>query len=48
MDLRRISLTRLVSEEKCDRFLDAIIEYADKNNLGIGGGFRPFTEEELS
>ena len=39
---------QLISDIKCKELLDVIIEWAEKNNLGIGGGYREFTEEEIN
>lgn len=33
---------------KCDELLDLIIAWAEKHGYGVGGGFRPFTEADLS
>ena len=40
--------SRLVSHEECARLLEAIIEYAEKHGLAIGGGYRPYTADDIT
>ncbi|VAW72792.1 hypothetical protein MNBD_GAMMA15-736 [hydrothermal vent metagenome] len=35
-----------IPESRCDELMDVIIEWAEKNELGVGGGFREFLEED--
>lgn len=35
-----------ISRSKCDELLDLIIEWAEANDLGVGGGYREFNREE--
>jgi len=37
---------QLIPISKCEELLDLIIEWAEKNELGVGGGYREFTEDE--
>jgi hypothetical protein len=37
--------TQLIPTSKCEELLDLIIEWAERNNLGIGGGFREYKED---
>ena len=39
---------KLVSEKECQELIDAIIDHVEANGLCIGGGFRPYAEEELA
>ena len=36
----------LIPASKCDELLDLIIDWAEKNGYGIGGGFRAFAETD--
>jgi hypothetical protein len=36
--------SRLIPRSKCDELLDLIIEWAESNDLGIGGGYGPFKD----
>jgi hypothetical protein len=38
---------QFIPDSKCDELLDIIIEWAEKNDYGIGGGYREFTEDEM-
>ena len=33
-----------VSSAQCEELLNLIVQWAEKNNLGIGGGFREYDE----
>lgn len=33
---------QLIPRTKCEELLDLIIEWAESNDLGIGGGYGPF------
>ena len=37
---------QMIPRSKCDELLDVIIEWAEANDLGIGGGFRPFKADD--
>jgi hypothetical protein len=34
----------LIPNSKCDELLDLIIDWAEKNGFGVGGGYHPFAE----
>jgi hypothetical protein len=36
---------RLIPQSKCDELLDTIIDWAEANGYGVGGGFAPFDPE---
>ena len=44
--LQAMKPDQLIPESKCDELLDVIIAWAEKNDLGIGGGYTTFSEEE--
>jgi hypothetical protein len=35
---------RRIPSSKCDELLDLVINWAEKNECGIGGGYHPFAE----
>ena len=35
-----------IPRSKCDELLDLIIQWAETNNLGVGGGYQEFNKEE--
>lgn len=35
-----------VSSAQCEELLDLIVQWAERNNLGIGGGFREYEEND--
>jgi hypothetical protein len=37
---------QLIPRSKCDELLDLIVAWAESNNLGIGGGYAPFTADD--
>jgi hypothetical protein len=37
-----------IPESKCDELFDIIIEWAENNHLGVGGGYREFKEIETT
>lgn len=37
---------QMVPYKKCEELLFLITEWAEKNKFGVGGGFRPFAEDE--
>ena len=39
---------QLISDVKCEELLNLIIEWAENNDLGIGGGYREYTEQDSS
>ncbi len=36
----------LIPSSKCNELLDLIVDWAEKNGFGIGGGFGPFSESD--
>ncbi len=37
---------QLITDSQCEELLDLIVEWAEKNELGIGGGYREYTKDE--
>ncbi len=37
---------QLISRSKCDELMDVIVNWAEANDLGVGGGYRGFSDEE--
>jgi len=35
---------QLIPDSKCEELLDLIVEWAEKNELEVGGGYREYTK----
>ena len=42
------SAHQLISDSKCEELLEVIIAWAEKNNLGIGGGYREYADDDIN
>jgi hypothetical protein len=36
----------LIPESKCEELLDLIVDWAEQNGYGVGGGYRPFADSD--
>ena len=37
---------QMIPRSKCEELWDMIIEWAEANNLGIGGSYKPFKKDD--
>ena len=39
---------QLIPESDCEALLNTIVEWAERNGYGVGGGYREYTPDEKS